>query len=199
MRKLFVTLFIVYLAGLSLSAQERLDFNKPSIDPVVKDSRVVSGHSIMLSILGLEYSYEQSLGGSWSIIARAGLPCALTEHSVFKQYNYSTYTDSWSPSTSYNYNWSPSLGVTLEPRYYTSMRRRFDKGRKTINNSSDFVSLRITAYNLAKDDIQLTSIAAYGIRRGGEHWFREYTGGIAFHTIYGGVLPHLGFKFGYRF
>ena len=191
MRKLFVTQIIIILAALSLSAQESFDFNAAT-DPVTDEPVVVSGHSVVLSIFGLEYSYEQPLGGYWSIIGRAGLPSALTDCSV--SYDLS------SNNKSYSFNWSPSLGVTVEPRYYTSMRRRFDKGRKTVNNSSDFVSLQLKAYNPAMDDgIQLSATAAYGIRRGGEHWFREYTGGVAFHTIYGGVLPHLGFKFGYRF
>ena len=193
MRKLFISQFIIILAALSLSAQERSDFNSAT-DPAMKEPAVVSGHSIQLSIFGLEYSYEQPLGGYWSIIGRAGLPSSLTDCSV-------TYdSSSYNTSQNYSFNWTPSLGVTVEPRYYTSMRRRFDKGRKTVNNSSDFVSLQVKAYDLASyDGIQLSAIAAYGIRRGGEHWFREYTGGVAFHTIYGGVLPHLGFKFGYRF
>lgn len=193
MRKIIIIQFITILAALSLSAQERSDFNAVT-DPITKEPAVVSGHSIQLSIFGLEYSYEQPLGGYWSIIGRVGLSSSLTDYSV--TYDLSSYNT----SKNYSFNWSPSLGVTVEPRYYTSMRRRFDKGRKTVNNSSDFVSLQVKAYDLASDDgIQLSAIAAYGIRRGGEHWFREYTGGVAFHTIYGGVLPHLGFKFGYRF
>ena len=34
---------------------------------------VVSNHSISMTILGLEYGYEQRLGGHWSIIGRAGI------------------------------------------------------------------------------------------------------------------------------
>ena len=138
MRKFFIIQFITILAALSLSAQERSDFNAVT-DPITKEPAVVSGHSIQLSIFGLEYSYEQRLGGYWSIIGRAGLPSSLTDYSV--TYDLSSYNT----SKNYSFNWSPSLGVTVEPRYYTSMRRRFDKGRKTVNNSSDFVSLQVKA------------------------------------------------------
>ena len=67
MRKFFIIQFITILAALSLSAQERSDFNAVT-DPITKEPAVVSGHSIQLSIFGLEYSYEQPLGGYWSII-----------------------------------------------------------------------------------------------------------------------------------
>jgi len=50
---------------------------------------------------------------------------------------------------------------------------------------------------------QTTTAPVYGIRRAGNHWYREYTFGltlntIAFKTSYP-VLPHLGFRIGYTF
>lgn len=204
MRKLFFSSLIVVLAAMSSYAQEQLDFNRPAIKPVMSDSKVTSGHSISLSLIGIEYCYEQHLGGNWSLIGRAGLPSTLTVASHYIQEG----------SGKYEFQWNPSPGITVEPRYYTNLQRRYDRGRKTINNSADFVSLQLKSYyrqgginSLQSSEsyyylggsFQLSAIAAYGLRRGGKHWYREYTCGVAFHTIWGGVLPHFGFKFGYRF
>ena len=109
------------LAGAWAGAQNQLDFNNPAIPEVAQiqqGSELVSGHSVSLSLIGLDYSYEHAFGGNWSLVGRAAAP-------------------------------------------------------------------------------------VYGIRRAGNHWYREYTFGltlntIAFKTPYP-VWPHLGFRIGYTF
>ena len=53
---LFSSLAAILILGLNVHAQVRTQSN----------------HSVSANILGLEYSYEQSLGGSWTIIGRVG-------------------------------------------------------------------------------------------------------------------------------
>jgi len=181
MRKLFLSLVIIPVFSIALCAQEQLDFNNPAFGAVLTGPQVVSGHAVSLTILGLEYSYEHPLGGNWSLIGRAGFPCTLTNVSRS------------------DFSWGPRPGLAIESRYYTNLMRRYEKGKKTLNNSADFVSLQLKPYFADEFHLYLSVIAVYGIRRGTEHWFREYTCGIAYHTKYGGLFPHLGFRFGYSF
>lgn len=206
MRRFFV--FIVFFAALATTslAQEQFDFDNPSI-PVVAEalraSTPCSGHSFSLSILGLEYNYELPIGGKWTIVFSAGAPSVVTGWQQITRTK-STTIDSGTISTTHSethsqttYYFGPRPGVTIEPRLYTSLERRTLKGRSTINNSSDFVSFKTRFYTANFNDIQISIVPAYGIRRGGEHWYREYTFGLGLHTACLGILPHLGFKIGY--
>jgi len=207
MRRLIAAVFAALIAALA-SAQSYYDFSDPSIPLVTKaqnEGRVVSGHSISASILGLEYAYEQRLGGNWSMVFRAGAPCVLTYASrtvttnTYSSGNYNT-SDS---SVSYTFNWGPRPGITIEPRYYTNMERRSLMGKKTANNCADFIAVRtvlyagLGAYDMSSLD--LSAIGMYGIRRGNAHWFREYTFGVGYHTKFMFFLPHINFRIGYTF
>ena len=206
MKRFFV--FIVFFAALATTslAQEQFDFDNPSI-PVVAEALRAStpcgGHSLALSIVGFEYSYELPIGGQWTIVFSAGAPCVVTGRLVETRsesttIEYGGYSETHSHSESHTtYYFGPRPGVTIEPRVYTSLMRRTLKGRKTINNSSDFVSFKTRFYTANFNDIQISIVPAYGIRRGGEHWYREYTFGLGLHTACLGILPHLGFKIGY--
>lgn len=196
MRKLITITLALALSCAVASAQGQLDFNNPSI-PAVSEIQgqpgVTSGHAISLSVLGLEYSYEKALGGNWSLIARAGLSTTLTGGEL------QTQRTSTSSSWNMTYYFAPSPAITLEPRYYTNMDRRFARGKKTVNNGSNFVSIKIKTYYCENaDPLHISAIPCYGIRRAGEHWFREYTAGVGFHSI-GAIIPHLGFRLGYTF
>ena len=186
-KRLIFSAIVIVITSSSLSAQDPLDFNDPAIAVVTEGSEVVSGHAVSLSIVGLEYSYERAMGGNWSLIARAGFPCALTSALIVVQ----------NGASSYNFEWAPRPGIVIEPRYYTNLKQRYDKGKNTLNNCADFIGLQIKAYYAGRADV--SAIGIYGFRRGGEHWFREYTGGIAFHTKWGSILPHLNFRIGYSF
>ena len=182
---------------LTASAQELFDFGNPSI-PEVADAMCdhpTSGHSISASIIGLEYSYECPVGGY-----SGGLPSCISGYE--RQTNTTTTNDGSTTITQYNYSaqyyFNPRPGITVEPRLYTSMERRSLRGRNVRNNSSDFISVKTRIYTLDFDNVYCSVIPAYGIRRGGEHWFREYTFGLGWHSM-GGMLPHLNFRLGYTF
>ena len=155
-----------------------------------QDAKVASGHSISASIVGFEYGYEHAMGENWSMVFRAGLPPVLS--------SYIRYTDSnGQANVTAQFNAMPAL--TVEPRLYTTLNRRERLGKSTVNNSSDFLSLRTIVYTSDFGSYYITAIPMYGFRRGSEHWFREYTLGAAFHTIKPGFLPHFNFRIGYSF
>lgn len=209
MKRIFSAILVTALFAGGLHAQEQLDFNDPSI-PEVSDaqdgSALVSGHAVSFTLLGLEYSYEKALGGNWTLVMRAGFPCALSEvvRSVYTETvtvdDGVTRISNSETSRSFNVNYAPCPGITLEPRYYTNLQSRYFKGKKTANNCADFVSMQAKvyyAYNGGENAVNLSLIPVYGIRRGGGHWFREYTFGAAFHTFGLTFLPHIGFRLGY--
>lgn len=206
MHRYLTTVLAIAVSAAAAHAQDRLDFNAPVIPEAaqMQDFRVVSGHAFSLSVLGLEYSYEQRLGGNWSLIGRAGLTCSLIGKTVRDEYNMQTIDNGNTVTTTtnhqhiVNYYWGPRPGITVEPRYYTNLERRYLKGKKTVNNSADYVSLQIKAfYGAGFAPVRVSLIPTYGIRRGGNHWFREYTFGVGFHSA-GAILPHLGFRIGYK-
>lgn len=181
-------------------AQEQLDFSSPSIPGagiIAEEGTVQPGHSVSACIIGLEYSYEQPLGGYWSMIFRAGLSPQLnailikSESETVSNGSYS-YTTSKSNTTLY---FLPLPGLTIEPRYYLNMTQRMLRGKKTANNSADFIAVKCNL-NIG---LNASIIPVYGIRRGGSHWFREYTIGVGYHTLGNTLLPHANFRIGYTF
>lgn len=206
MKRVIVLIIFVVAWATTALAQEQFDFEHPSIPAVaeaLQASAPSGGHSLALSIIGFEYGYELPVGGQWTIVFSAGAPCVVIgrmtqTHSESTTIEYGGYSETHSESHSQTtYYFGPRPGVTIEPRIYTSLERRALKGRKTINNSSDFVSFKTRFYTANFNDIQISIVPAYGIRRGGEHWFREYTFGVGLHTACLGLLPHIGFKIGY--
>lgn len=202
MKKIMALFAASMIITLTASAQELFDFGNPSI-PEVADAMCdhpTSGHSISASIIGLEYSYECPVGGYWTVIFSGGLPYCMSGYE--RQTNNTTINDGSTTISQYNYsvqyNFNPRPGITVEPRLYTNMERRSLRGRNVRNNSSDFISVKTRIYTLDFDNVYCSVIPAYGIRRGGEHWFREYTFGLGWHSM-GGMLPHLNFRLGYTF
>ena len=171
----FSAMTILAMTFFSMQAYSQETQGQPS------GPEVVSNHSISMTILGLEYGYEQRLGGHWSIIGRAGI--------VPQQI--SLYSD---PSTT-SVSIGMALSATIEPRLYTSIGRRNRMGKSTFNNSSDFVSFR----NLIiphEDGMGIMFIPMYGIRRcGGIHWAHEFTFGP---RLYISEDSGLGFHIQYR-
>jgi len=205
MKKTLLWLLVTLASTAPLLAQEQLDFNLSSI-PEVKslqqEKEVSSGHSISISLIGLEYNYECALGNDWSLLMRAGLSTAPVRCGSGVESNnfYATLT--------FSTDYFPSLAVTLEPRYYYNMQKRVLANKKTINNSANFFSLQTKVYNATTWDetarIELSLIPTFGIRRAGKHWYQEYTFGLGLHTRAVGYLPipillHLGIRIGYEF
>ncbi len=174
MKKYFMILMLS-LAGLAANAQGR-----------VYVTNVQNMHSFSLQLGGLDYSYEQRLGGDFSMVFRAGL---LPEEIA-------VYSNTWGAQS---ISLASSFGVAIEPRYYTNFDRRHRLGKTTYKNSADFVALKIAgAYD---GDPRFGVTPMYGIRRvWGEHWFGEFTTGVNFNFT--GVLTaglHLQYRIGFVF
>lgn len=80
--------------------------------------------------------------------------------------------------------------LTLEPRWYYSLDRRKRLGKKTYNNSSNYISLA-TSYISTKTPVinnsdfdvasAITIIPKYGIRRAfAKHFNYEFSGGVGY-------------------
>ncbi len=155
MKKYFMILMLS-LAGLAANAQE--------MNSQVEDVDAVSLHSFSLQVGGLDYSYEQRLGGDFSMVFRAG----------FFPEEIAVYSDPWGNQS---FSITSALGAVIEPRYYTNFNRRTRLGKTTYKNSADFVAVKMAgAYD---GEFRLGVTPMYGIRRvWGKHWFGEFTTGV---------------------
>lgn len=167
----------------------------------VQKTAAVSNHTVSMQILGLEYGYEQRLGGSFSMVFRAGLvPAGIY---VFNDY------------FSFGYAAAMKLGVNVEPRFYTNFGRRQRLGKKTYKNSADFVALKVQAAFGSKfipdisefEDMRFSSrvdasiTPMYGIRRvWGRNWFGEFSVGARI-GLYSSwyVAPYIQYRIGLAF
>ena len=168
---------------------------------VTQKPTAVSNHTISMQILGLEYGYEQKLGGSFSMVFRAGLvPAGIY---VFNDY------------FSFGYSAAMKLGVNVEPRFYTNFDRRQRLGKSTYKNSADFVALKVqTALGnrfipdisefedlsfSSRVDVSITPM--YGIRRvWGKNWFGEFSVGARIGwQIDWYVAPYIQYRIGLAF
>ena len=146
---------------------------------------VRSNHSVSLSIIGAEYSYEQRLADRWTLIGRAGVTTYGSRNS-----NY---------INSFDASWTLGAGLTVEPRFYTSILRRQALGRSTANNASDFVSMRIQGYFTGSGSFHVAVTPLYGIRRSeSRHWFHEFAFGPCW-TINKGFSPAILYRLGFLF
>lgn len=173
-------LFAIAALTLSLSAAYAQTGSDQS------EAAVRNNHSISLTALGIEYGYEQRLGGNWSLIGRAGVvPVGV---------------DLLNDWETFSANFSMAYGITVEPRFYTSLGRRAAAGRPTVNNSSDFVAIRAQALTDGTDPA-LTLTPMYGIRRhGGKHWYHEFTFGARLMMVDEfGITPHVQYRLGFIF
>ena len=161
----------------------------------------VSNHTISMQILGLEYGYEQKLGGSFSMVFRAGLVPAgiIVIHDYFSS----------------GFAASMKIGANVEPRFYTNFDRRQRLGKSTYKNSADFVALKIQAalggvfVSSVSDDgdisfsspVEVSITPMYGIRRvWGKNWFGEFSVGarIGWQTDWY-VAPYIQYRIGLAF
>lgn len=175
-KALILTIAVLFSAVRAASAQES-----------GAQAAVVSSHAITLSTIGVDYSYEQRLGGSWSLIGRAGL--AATGFNVT------------SGTSSFEAGFEMGCGIAVEPRYYTSLDRRAAAGKSTYGNSSDFIAVRAQAVSYG-DGAILSLIPMYGIRRsGGKHWFHEFSFGARLNAVEGGfgIMPYAHYRLGFTF
>jgi len=168
MKKIIVSI-IALLAGFSACGQE-----------------IVSNHSLsILTTAGFEYSYEQRLGGRFSLIGRLGIE------------SWSTTFEKTPASLDFNTTMNPTIAI--EPRFYTSINRRAALGRNTSYNSSDFVAMPIQAIF---GDYYVALAPQYGIRRTwGKHWFCEGSFGVEILSDFESLCasPSARFRLGFKF
>ena len=168
---------------------------------VTQKPTAVSNHTISMQILGLEYGYEQKLGGSFSMVFRAGLVPAgiIVIHDYFSS----------------GFAASMKIGANVEPRFYTNFDRRQRLGKSTYKNSADFVALKIQAalggvfVSSVSDDgdisfsspVEVSLTPMYGIRRvWGKNWFGEFSVGARIGwQIDWYVAPYIQYRIGLAF
>lgn len=175
-RRILLMICPLICVSLSAHAQDGKDYSK-----------VVNNHSVSILTIGAEYGYEQRLGGNWSLIGRAGIVTSSFEIGR-SQGNFSA-------------NVSMAYGISIEPRYYTSLSRRVAAGKPTINNASDFIAIRMQGMSDGEYG-SISLIPMYGIRRnGGKHWFHEFTfgAGISKTEREFDISPHLQYRLGFVF
>lgn len=177
-QKLFRNVQVMLLTTVSLFSSISLSamlFNN-------EEGAVKSYHSLSVTVLGVEYGYEQALADYWSVLGRVGM----------NSYSF----DYRSSFTGFTVKTNVDAVVTLEPRYYTSMGRRVRLGRTTHNNSSDYISVR-AQYLIGENKFTITPL--YGIRRSEtRHWFHEFAFGPRW-TIGQGISPSFIYRLGYLF
>lgn len=186
MKKLIPIIVLILLSSYSALAKPATETADTTTAHEEKPT-AVSNHSFSLQIVGIEYGYEQKLGGSFSMVFRAGLvPSGL-----------SYFCDLYNTSFSFK----SSLGITVEPRFYTNFGRRARLGKSTFKNSADFVALKIQSSMPKGLDISLTPM--YGIRRvWGKHWFGEFSAGGRIGFTWGSgiyIAPHIQYRLGFVF
>ncbi len=146
-----------------------------------------SNHSIYLNLIGLSYGYEQSIGGKFSILGHAGL---MTPYW------------GWASSSGIFYSVNPYIGI--EPRFYYSLNKRYNKGENTSFNSANYLSIDL-AYMfkpiLKKDVVSSGGFLispTWGLRRVfRDFWLLEFNLGVnCFISHYVGWSPKIDLKFG---
>ncbi|MES2573478.1 MAG: hypothetical protein V4572_00915 [Bacteroidota bacterium] len=167
--KNFIVLGFV-LIGFIGKAQDTQEFEKISVEK--------SLFGAQLGLLNTGFYYEAQLQRKISLRTEVGLTLAFStkdyEDPLIKDENATLI--------------APYL--TLEPRWYYSLDRRKRLGKKTYNNSSNYVSLATTYLstktpitNNADFDVvsAITIIPKYGIRRAfAKHFNYEFSAGVGY-------------------
>ena len=164
---------LILLAVMTSAKALALPATETAADTIIVSSekpKAVSNHSFSVQIVGIEYGYEQKLGGSFSMVFRAGMvPSGLY---YLGNYHKTEFT------------FTSSLGINIEPRFYTNFGRRARLGKSTFKNSADFVAIKIQG-----------ALSGWG-----KHWFGEFSvGGRIGIMNYLYLAPYLQYRFGFVF
>ena len=182
--KRILLIISILLYGITISAKIKPLEERPH-DVITYEYNIRSNHSVSTTLLGLEYSYEGKVADRWTLIGRAGLvPAGFAVAST--------------PQTT-SFTGMMNIGLSFESRWYSNIAKRAECGRRTYNNSSDFISMRLRAS--AFHTLEVSFTPAYGIRRSfGKLWFQEFTVGPK--IVYNGGLyfaPHVQYRLGLAF
>lgn len=185
MKRIKLLILLTVLTSVKALAMPAAEAAADTIIVSSEKPKAVSNHSFSLQIVGIEYGYEQKLGGSFSMVFRAGMvPSGL--------YYFGNYTQT-------EFAFKSSFGINIEPRFYTNFGRRARLGKSTFKNSADFVAIKIQGALSGPFDFSITPM--YGIRRvWGKHWFGEFSvGGRIGIMNYLYLAPYLQYRFGFVF
>lgn len=103
-----------------------------SLSPLAAQ-QVVSTHSVSVELAGLMYAYECPLGDRFSLVARVGTQAGIQ------------YLSSGSFWGEREHRWSVGLYpvLSVEPRYYYNLPKRYEAGKNTFKNSGAFLSCNL--------------------------------------------------------
>ena len=103
-----------------------------SLSPLAAQ-QVVSTHSVSVELAGLMYAYECPLGDRFSLVARVGTQAGIQ------------YLSSGSFWGEREHRWSVGLYpvLSVEPRYYYNLSKRYEAGKNTFKNSGAFLSCNL--------------------------------------------------------
>lgn len=110
--------------------------------------------SIDIGLLGSWLTYEKSIGNQLTINTQLGM-----EGGFF------------GGTGDFNYIFTPT--ITVEPRFYYNFNKRVRKGKKTVNNSANYLTLSGTyvpgLFAITNEDVeantQLNLVPMWGLRR----------------------------------
>lgn len=160
MKKSITILIISVLLAHSLKAQKN-------------ESLVEKGlASIHVGLFGSWLTYEKAIGKQFTLNSQLGL-----------EGGFSIGSNSFASSTSnFLYILTPSL--TLEPRFYYNFSKRMRKGKKTFNNSTNYITLAAfyapSSFSISNDDVgkqetRFSLVPMLGMRRAiGERFSFEF-------------------------
>lgn len=174
-RKFILSLFVVIGSIITLKAQT-----------------TTSDHSIGINLLGVEYSYEQSLGKAFTLNSSAGLGSNLIFSSGSKPY----------------FDIAPY--ITIAPRYYYNINKRASRGQNVFKNSANYLTVKATyifqpiAQTIDIDYRSRFGVApAWGIKRVyNQKWVLDFNLGLNLLFDKGhksDIAPAANIKFGYIF
>lgn len=106
-----------------------------SLSPLAAQ-KVVTTHSVSVELAGLMYAYECPLGNRFSLVARVGTQAGI---------QYSSYSSFWGER---EHRWSVGLYpvLSVEPRYYYNLSKRYEAGKNAFKNSGAFLSCNVQYY-----------------------------------------------------
>ncbi|QTV06350.1 DUF3575 domain-containing protein [Faecalibacter bovis] len=125
--------------------------------------------SIHINVIGIGASYEKALADNFTVLGNI---------------NYSTINFR---GTNDSLDMDLTIKLGLEGRYYYNFDRRLSKGKSTLNNSGNYVGLKIDYYTdwlstyegIGKDDDFVKLVANYGIKRNfGKQFYYEFNTGL---------------------
>lgn len=163
----------------------------------------VSNHIVSVDLLGLNYSYEHPIAKQSTIMFSAGLSylyLALIGLELKED-------DSGLSFEPKDYHLLTG-GLSVEPRFYYNLNRRYRKGKRVRGNSGGYLSADVSLFFpvVTSRDIKVKTFYGitpyWGVRRVWRHFLFDMAGGISYvGTFEGsyGVSPTLRLILGYKF